>query len=121
MRFSGRKCRHYGKIRIFGKKPLGSFYDPPSPLTLCKKSEKTNEPILRKVQKTLFSGHFGRARARLGGTIIFLENPASSLSSPYQVTPLCKKLEKTNERLLRKAGTDERTNGRTDGRTDGRD
>ena len=115
MRFSNHKRRHYGEIRIFGKKPLGAFYDPPTPLTLCKKSEKTNEPIFRKVQKTLFLSRFGRARARMGGTRIFLENPASSLSCPHQVTPLCKKLEKTSERLLRKAVTDERTDGRTDG------
>ena len=112
MRFSAHKCRHYERIRIFRKKTLGPFYDPLFPLTLCKKSEKTNEPILRKVQKTLFSGHFERARARPGGTRIFSENPASSLSSTYQVTPLCKKTEKTNERLLRKSGTDGRTDGR---------
>ena len=48
------KCRHYGKIRIFRKWPLGPFYDPPCPLTSCKKSEKSNEQILRNMRKTLF-------------------------------------------------------------------
>ena len=49
------KCRHYGKIRIFRKWPLGPFYDPPCPLTSCKKSENvSNERILRKLRKTLF-------------------------------------------------------------------
>ena len=48
------KCRHYGKIWIFRKWPLGPFYDPPCPLTSCRKSEKSNERILRNVHKTLF-------------------------------------------------------------------
>ena len=48
------KCRHFGKTRIFRKWPLGLFYDPPCPLTSCKKSEKLKERILRNVQKTIF-------------------------------------------------------------------
>jgi len=50
------KCRHFGKIRIFGKWPLGSFYDPPCPLTSCTKSAKSNKRILRNVRKTLYFG-----------------------------------------------------------------
>ena len=49
-----RKMPPLWKIRIFGKWPLGLIYDPPWPLTSCKKSEKSNERILRNVQKTLF-------------------------------------------------------------------
>ena len=56
--------------------------------SLCKKSEKTNDEISRKRQKTGFSGIF----------------PAFSAG---------KKSEKTNEQIPRKAG-----NRRTDGRTD---
>ncbi len=51
--FLRKKGCNYGKTRIFGKWPLGPFYDPPCPLTSCKKSEKSNEQILRKVQKTI--------------------------------------------------------------------
>ena len=88
------KCRHYGKIRIFRKWPLGPFYDPPCPLTSCKKSEKSNEQILRKLRKaqflvilSLFSAHLGQN----GPNQIFFKDQASSLSSPYQSTPSCKK------------------------------
>jgi len=58
--FSRAKCRHYGKIRIFVKLPPGPFYDPPSPLTSCRKIKNSNERIFRKGKKPLFLGRFGR-------------------------------------------------------------
>ena len=59
------KCRNYGKIRIFGKWPIGLFYDPPCTLTSCKKSEKSNERILRKMRKTPFLVNLGPFWAHL--------------------------------------------------------
>ena len=59
MRFSDRKCRNYGKIRIFGKKPLGPFYDPLFPLTLCKKSEKQMGRFWEKSKKPYFRAVLG--------------------------------------------------------------
>ena len=114
------KCRHYGKIRIFGKWPLGPFYDPPCPLTSCKKSEKSNERILKKMRKTPFLVIFGHIWAQMGRTGIFFKNPASSLSFPYWTTSSCKKSEKSNERIPRKAVTHGRTHAGTDGRTHAR-
>ena len=42
--------------RLFGKKPLKPFFRGPFPPHLHKKSEKSNEAVLHKVQKTLFLG-----------------------------------------------------------------
>ena len=59
MRFSDRKCRHYGKKGIFRKKRLRQSYDSPFPLNFCKKSEKINEQILRKIKKPYFRAVLG--------------------------------------------------------------
>ena len=44
--------------KFFGKKPLKPFFRGPFTPHLHKKSEKSNEAILHKVQKTLFLGSF---------------------------------------------------------------
>ena len=70
-------CRHYRKIRIFGKWPLGAFCDPPCSLTSCKKSEKSNERIWRKVQKTpyfwSFWARFGNIWTQMGRARFFFQ------------------------------------------------
>ena len=74
MSFLRNKCRNYGKIRIFGKWPPGSFYGPLWSLTSCKKSEKSNGAFQRKVRKTQFWSfwvRFGHIWARMGRTGIF--------------------------------------------------
>ena len=48
----------YKPKKIFGKKPLKPFFRGPFPPHLHKKSGKSNEAILYKVQKTLFLGGF---------------------------------------------------------------
>ena len=52
------KIRILRQTKIFREKPLQPFFREPCPLSLCQKSEKTNEAILHKVQKTLFLGSF---------------------------------------------------------------
>ena len=71
MSFLRNKCRHYGKIRIFGKWPLGSFNGPLWSLTSCKKSEKSNGAFSGKLRKTLFLAILGSFWAHLGRTEIF--------------------------------------------------
>ena len=81
-----RKMLQLWKNKNFKKWPLGLFYDPPCPLTSCKKSEKSKERILRKMQKTDFWSFWARFRhiwAQMGRTGIFFKNLASSLSFPY--------------------------------------
>ena len=92
--------------KFFWKKLFLPLFRGPCPLHLCKKSEKSNEAILHKVQKTLFLGSFLPKFAQKNfyqksGSVTFWALPS-----------LCKKSEKTNEPVPRKAG-----NRRTDGRT----
>ena len=93
--------------------PHFKFYNITS---LCKKSEKINEAISRKAQKPLFWAHFGPISDPIGPTKFFIKNRALSHLRVYHFAPLCKKSEKTNEPILRKAGN-RRTDGRTNGRT----
>ena len=48
-----------GQTRIFPKNPFRSLLSLYSPLTSCKKSEKTNDSILRNYRKSLFLGILG--------------------------------------------------------------
>ena len=52
------KCRFLRRIRFFREKALRPLFRTHCPLSFCQKSEKTNEAILHKVQKTLFLGSF---------------------------------------------------------------
>ena len=49
-----------GKTGIFFKKAIGTFFPPLQALTNCKVSEKSNEGIPRKMQKSSIFGHFGQ-------------------------------------------------------------
>ena len=48
----------FGQIRIFPKYLIRPLFTPYTPPTSCKKSEKTNEAILRKIPKTSLLGYF---------------------------------------------------------------
>ena len=89
------------------------------PLILCKKSKKSNEAFLRKLQKTLFLGIFEHILRCTCGAATFFKNPAPSLFCNYGPLPPYQKSEKTDERFLRKRYY-RRTNGRTNGWTNGR-
>ena len=62
---------------------------------------KTNDSILRKSPKTLFWGHFGPFLPIFEKMRIFPKNPALSLFYVYGPLTSCKKIEKTNEPILR--------------------
>ena len=94
------------------EKLLSPLFRGPCTLHLCKKSEKSSEAILHKVQKTLFLGRFLPKFAQKN----FNENRASSYFGHYHFASLCNKSENSNEPIPRKAGN-RRTDGRTDGRT----
>ena len=70
-------------------------------LTSCKKSEKTNDSILRNYWKSIFSVRFGPVLPQFARTRFFLENRALSLLSTYGALTSCKKSEKTNDSILR--------------------
>ena len=98
--------------KIFRKKPLKPFFRGPFPPHLHKKSEKSNEAILHKVQKTLFLGSFLpkfdqkkllskiRLRHILGITI--LHHCAKNQK---------KLMSQSREKLVTDGRTNERTNG----------
>ena len=105
--------RFFGQIRIFPKNSIRPHFTPYSPLTSCKRSEKTNEAILRKIPKTSFLGHFWPFLAIFGQIRISPKNRAPSVFCTYGPLTSCKKSEKTNEPILRKV-----RHGQTDRRTD---
>ena len=72
---------------------------------LCEKTTKYEEKTRTKSAKTAISGIFSRKK-------FFFENRAPSHFGHCHFASLCKKSEKTNEPIPRKAG-----NRRTDGRT----
>ena len=74
---------------------------------MMKSRENAKKPVFRHI-----SGIFGRKN-------FFFKNRAPSLFGNHHFASLCKKSEKTNESIPRKAGN-RRTDGRTDGRTNGR-
>ena len=69
-------------------------------LLSCRKSEKINDPIFHKVQKTPFLAVF---LAQICPKKFFSENRAPSHSRVYSNATLCKKSEKLNEPISRKA------------------
>ena len=52
------KTRNLRQKKIFQEKFFRPYFRVPCTLSFCQKSEKTNEAILHKVQKTLFLGSF---------------------------------------------------------------
>ena len=85
----------FGRKRIFLKNRTRPY------ASLCKKSDKTNEEISRKCQKT---GFFSIFPAFSAGNEFFFENRAPSHFEYCHFASLCQKSEKTNELLSRKAG-----------------
>ena len=53
-----KKIRNLRRKKIFREKLFRPFFRAHYPLSFCQKSEKTNEAILHKAQKTLFLGSF---------------------------------------------------------------
>ena len=100
-------------IRFFLENPLRPTCKVDGLLVSCKKSEKTNGGILRKVGKTLILGHFWPFLAQICRMRFFFKNQASSLFWYYRILSWCKISEKLNEPL-----TSYRCDGRTDGQTD---
>ena len=90
----------------------------------CKVSEKSNEGIPRKMQKTSIFGHF-RQKWPIFDSFWpkwakqdFFQKSAWNIFPHFQALTNCKVSEKSNERISRKAFADGRTDGQTDGRTD---
>ena len=102
--------------KIFGGKPLMPFFRGPFPPHLHKKSEKSNEAISHKVQKTLFLGSFLPK---------FAQKKFQSKIGPRHILDItilhhcAKNQKKLMSQSREKLVTDRRTNGRTDGRTNG--
>ena len=108
------------KIRFLRPKNIFQENLEPCPLPLCKKSEKTNDKISRKCQKTGFSGTFPAFSAKKK----FFSKIGLRHILGIAILHLCAKNQKklmsqSREKLLTDGRTDERTDERTDGRTDG--
>ena len=84
----------------------------PCTLSFCQKSEKTNEVILHKVQKTLFLGGFW---TKFASKKFFQEIRLPHILG-IAILHLCaKNQQKLMSQSREKLVTDERTNERTDG------
>ena len=113
--FPKQKMAILSRKKIFGKKPLKPFFRGPFPPHLHKKSEKSNEAILHKVQKTLFLGSFWPEFAQKK----FLSKIGRRHILGIAILHHCAKNQKKQMSQSRaKLVTDKRTDGRTDGRTD---
>eukprot|EP00111_Clytia_hemisphaerica_P006880 TCONS_00019951-protein len=99
------KHAFFEPTNFFCKNSLKPSFAYDGTLLSCKKSEKINDLIFHKVQKTRFLAVFCPP-------IFFFENRAPSHSRVYSFASLCKKSEKTNEPIMRKANN-EQTNERT--------
>ena len=101
--------------KIFGKKLLKPFFRGPFPPYLHKKSEKSNEAILHKVQKTLFLGSFLPKIAQKN----FLSKIGLRHNLGITILHPCAKnqrilMSQSREKLVTDGRTDERTDERTD-------
>ena len=111
--FPKQKMAILSRKKIFGKKPLKPFFRGPFPPHFHKKSEKSNEAISHKVQKTLFLGSFF---AQICPKNFFIENRAPSHFGHHHFTPLYQKSKNSYDPVPRKVGN-RRTDGRTNERT----
>ena len=82
-------------------------------LSLYAISRKTNEPNLRKWQKTQFPAQFWPIWPKFGSPIFFFKNLASLVTSYHGQLSSSSILEKTNDLILRKL-----SDGWTDGQTE---
>ena len=96
----------FGQIRIFLKNLIRPLLNPYTPLTSCKKSETTNEAILRKIPKTSFLGLFWPFLAIFGQIRIFPKNRAPSLFSIYGPLTSCKNQKNLMTQSWEKLRTD---------------
>ena len=87
---------HISPNRFFLEKLLGPLFKGDDLLPSCRRSEKTNDKILRKVQKTLILGYFGPKYAEY----FFFKNQTLSIFLYYDCLLHCKISGKTNEPLL---------------------
>ena len=60
--------------------------------------------------------NFGQFLVKMGETGFFFKKALGTFFPPLQALTNCQVSEKSNERFLRKSGTNERTDGRTDER-----
>ena len=105
-----RKSLIYSKKKFSREKFFRPFFKTHCPLSFCQKSEKTNEAILRKVQKTLFLGSFWPKFAQK----IFFSKIGLRHFLGIAILHLCaKNQKKLMSQSPEKLVTDERTNGRT--------
>ena len=102
--------------KVFGKKLLKPFFRGPFPPYLHKKSEKSNEAILHKVQKTLSLGSFlpkfppKNFLSKIGLRHILGITILHNCAKNQKIL-----MSQSREKLV----IDEQTNGRTDERTNG--
>ena len=113
--------RIFTAIKNFPGKIVSAIFRVPCTLSFCQKSEKTNEGILHKVQKTLFLGGFWTKFAEKK----FFSKIGLRHILGIAILHLCAKnqqklMSQSREKLVTDGRTDGRTDGQTDGRTDGR-
>ena len=108
------KIRNLRRTRIFREKFFRPFFRVPCTLSFCQKSEKTNEGILHKVQKTLFLGSFWPKFAQKK----FFSKIGLRHILGIAILHLCaKNQQKLMSQSREKLVTNERTDGRTNERT----
>ena len=112
-----REFPHKMKIRIlrpkkfFREKLLQPLFREPFPLSLCKKSEKTNEAILHKVQKNPFLGTFWPKFAQIKFfPKIGLRHFLGTVILHHYAKNHKKLMGRSREKLVTDERTDERTN-----------
>ena len=106
------------QTRIFENAAYGFFERYHGPLNACKKLEKSNEPFLRKVWKTLFLGKLGPFWAHLspqGGLRIFFQKSKNVIFLLLWLLTIMQKIRKNQWADPEKNWL--QTHARTDGRT----
>ena len=96
--------------KFFREKSLQPLFREPCPLSLYKKSEKSNDSILHKVQKTLFLGSFWPKFAQKK---FFSKNRLRHILGIAILHHCAKNQKKLMSRSREKLVTDGRTDGRT--------
>ena len=101
------KNRFIQRIIIFREKLFQPFFRTHYPLSFWKKSEKSNEPILHQVQKTLFLGGFWTKFPKKN---FFLKIGLRHFLGITILHPCAKNQKKLMSQSREKLVTDERTN-----------
>ena len=103
---------HISPNRFFLEKLLGPLFKGDDLLPSCRRSEKTNDKILRKVQKTLILGYFGPKYAECD----FFSK--IGLRHFFRIMTACF-IAKFQEKQMSRYWVIRMTDGQTDRRTDG--